>query len=550
MAALLIGTAALYLWGLSASGYANSVYSAAVQAGGESWKACFFGALDAGNAITVDKPPASLWLMALSVRIFGLSSWSILVPQALLGVATVGVMYASVRRTSGHAAGLVAGAILALTPAAALMFRFNNPDALLVFLMTAAGYLTLRAAEKASGRLLVGAGVLIGFAFLTKMLQAFLVLPAFALVYLIAAPTTLRKRVLHLLAAFGAMIVALGWWVAIVELVPASWRPYVGGSKNNSVLDLIFGYNGLGRIFGQGGGAGGGPGGMFGEAGRHAAVRRSLRRHDRLADPGRAAARRGRPGDHPARRTAATRSGPPSCCGAVGWSSPAWCSPSWPAPTTTTTRSPWLRRSPGWSWSPARRCGDSGAAGSARAGLSATMIITAAWAFVLLGRATEPYSTLRWPVLIIGVLAAAGLLLAHRLPKALAGVVLGLALLSAGTGPAAYALQTAATPHQGSIVTAGPVSSTSGPGGQGGPGRSPDRRRTDRRRDLPGRPDPAGCPGAAGRGARRSAGRRWRQRQHRARRAPEAATRRATAGRPRRPARRARPPTSWRPGFR
>ena len=110
--------------------------------------------------------------------------------------------------------------------------------------------------------------MLIGFAFLTKMLQAFLVLPAFALVYLIAAPTTVRKRVLHLLAAFGAMIVALGWWVAIVELVPASWRPYVGGSENDSILDLIFGYNGLGRIFGQGGGgAGGGPGGMWGEPG-------------------------------------------------------------------------------------------------------------------------------------------------------------------------------------------------------------------------------------------------------------------------------------------
>jgi 4-amino-4-deoxy-L-arabinose transferase-like glycosyltransferase len=225
LVALLTGTAALYLWGLSASGYANSFYSAAVQAGSQSWKAFFFGSLDAGNAITVDKPPASLWLMALSVRIFGLNSWSILVPQALLGVATVGVLYASVRRTSGHAAGLVAGAILALTPAAALMFRFNNPDALLVFLLTAAGYLTLRAAEKASGRLLVGAGVLIGFAFLTKMLQAFLVLPAFALVYLIAAPTTVRKRLLHLLAAFGAVIVSLGWWVAIVELVPASWRP-------------------------------------------------------------------------------------------------------------------------------------------------------------------------------------------------------------------------------------------------------------------------------------------------------------------------------------
>ena len=471
LVALLTGTAALYLWGLSASGYANSFYSAAVQAGSQSWKAFFFGSLDAGNAITVDKPPASLWLMALSVRIFGLNSWSILVPQALLGVATVGVLYASVRRTSGHAAGLVAGAILALTPAAALMFRFNNPDALLVFLLTAAGYLTLRAAEKASGRLLVGAGVLIGFAFLTKMLQAFLVLPAFALVYLIAAPTTVRKRLLHLLAAFGATIVSLGWWVAIVELVPASWRPYVGGSENNSVLDLIFGYNGLGRIFGQGGGAGGGPGGMFGEPsvtrlfagvsggmiawlipaalllGAFALV--IIRRADR---------------SHPVRASIMLWGGWLVVTGLV-FSFMAGTyhdyytvalAPAIAGLVVVAGEALWRQRN----------------TRLARVGLATTMIITAAWAFVLLGRATEPYSALRWPVMVIGILAAAGLLVADRVPKALAGIVLGLALLSAGIGPAAYALQTAATPHQGSIVTAGPVSSSSGPGGQGGPGRT------------------------------------------------------------------------------
>ena len=139
------------------------------------------------------------------------------------------------------------------------MFRFNNPDALLVFLLVAAAYATLRATERASGKWLAGAGVLVGFAFLTKMLQAFLVLPAFALVYLLVAPTPLRRRLLHLLGALAATIVSAGWWVALVELVPESWRPYVGGSETNSVLELIFGYNGLARILGNGGG--GGPGG-------------------------------------------------------------------------------------------------------------------------------------------------------------------------------------------------------------------------------------------------------------------------------------------------
>src|SRR4051794_36017914 len=124
LAALLLGTALLYLWGLGESGWANSFYSAAAQAGSQSWKAFFYASSDAGNSITVDKTPASLWLMALSVRIFGLNSWSILVPEALAGVAAVGLLYATVRRWSGAAAGLLAGAVMALTPVAVLMFRF------------------------------------------------------------------------------------------------------------------------------------------------------------------------------------------------------------------------------------------------------------------------------------------------------------------------------------------------------------------------------------------------------------------------------------------
>ena len=185
---LLALTAVLYLWDLGASGWANSFYSAAAQAGSQSWKAFFFGSSDAANSITVDKPPAALWIMALSVRIFGLSSWSMLVPQALEGVASVGLLYLAVRRTSGAQAGLLAGAVLALTPVAALMFRFNNPDSLLVLLLIAGAYFTVRATESGSLRWLSLVGVMVGFGFLTKMLQALLVVPAFALVYLIAAP--------------------------------------------------------------------------------------------------------------------------------------------------------------------------------------------------------------------------------------------------------------------------------------------------------------------------------------------------------------------------
>lgn len=230
LAGLLIVTAVLYLWGLSASGWANSFYSAAVQAGSESWTAFLYGASDAAGSITVDKPPASLWVMALSVRLFGLSSWSILVPQALMGVATVGVLYASVRRAFSAQAALLAGAALALTPVAALMFRFDNPDALLLLLLTGAVAAVLRAVEgPRTTRWMVLAGALVGVAFLTKQLQAFLVLPSLALMFLWAAPVGIGRRIRDSLLGLAAMVVAGGWWVALVEMVPASMRPYVGG---------------------------------------------------------------------------------------------------------------------------------------------------------------------------------------------------------------------------------------------------------------------------------------------------------------------------------
>src|SRR5271154_963478 len=223
--ALLLGTAIAYMWDLSASGYANSFYAAAVQAGTKSWKAMFFGSIDSSNFITVDKPPASLWVMAMSGRIFGFSSWSMLVPQALEGVAAVALLHAAVKRWFGPLAGLAAGAMLAITPVAALMFRFNNPDALLVLMLVASAYCLTRALERAGTRWIVAAGAMIGFAFLAKMMQAFLVLPAFGAVYLVAAPTGLRRRVVQTLAGGLAVVVSAGWWVAIVALWPVGSRP-------------------------------------------------------------------------------------------------------------------------------------------------------------------------------------------------------------------------------------------------------------------------------------------------------------------------------------
>jgi 4-amino-4-deoxy-L-arabinose transferase-like glycosyltransferase len=253
---LLAWTAVTYLWDLRASGYGNAFYAAAAQAGSQSWSAWFFGSLDAHDFITVDKPPGSLWVTGLSVRLFGMNGLSVLAPQALMGVAAVAVLFAAVRRvvpdpTQGAAAGLIAGAVLACTPAAALMFRFNDPDALLVLLLTVAAYCLARAIDVASWRWLSLVGAVLGAAFLVKMLQGFLVLPGFAAAYLLAAPTTWWNRLLHVAAGVGALIVSAGWWVLAVSLIPASSRPYVGGSTNDSVLDLAFDYNGASRLVGH-----------------------------------------------------------------------------------------------------------------------------------------------------------------------------------------------------------------------------------------------------------------------------------------------------------
>ncbi|TDV52311.1 glycosyltransferase family 39 protein [Actinophytocola oryzae] len=262
---LLTATGVLYVWGLGASGWANAYYSAAAQAGAASWKALLFGATDAAGGITIDKTPASVWVMGLSARLFGVNTWSILVPQALMGVATVWLLYAAVRRVAGEWAALVAGVVLALTPVAVLMFRFNNPDALLVLLLTAGAYATVRAIEDGRTRWLVLAGACVGFGFLTKMLQAFLVLPGFGIAYVVGAK---RRRILGLATALGSMVVAGGWWVLLVSLWPAADRPYIGGSQDNSVLELTFGYNGFGRLTGdEVGSVGGGAGGTWGSTG-------------------------------------------------------------------------------------------------------------------------------------------------------------------------------------------------------------------------------------------------------------------------------------------
>ncbi|MEV0526737.1 glycosyltransferase family 39 protein [Streptomyces sp. NPDC050439] len=473
---LLLATAVLYLWNLSASGYANSFYSAAVQAGSQSWKAMFFGSLDAGNAITVDKPPAALWPMALSVRLFGLNSWAVLAPQVLMGVATVGVLYAAVRRRFSPAAGLIAGAVLALTPVAALMFRFNNPDALLALLMTVTVYCVLRALEHGRTKWLVWAGVAVGLAFLAKTLQAFLILPPLAVLYAVCAPVRLRKRFGQLALSGLAMIVAGGWWVAIVELWPASSRPYIGGSQKNSFLELTFGYNGLGRINGEetgsvggGGGPGGGGGGMqWGETGLGRMFNSEVGAQISWLLPAALILLVG--GivlTWKARRTDTTRSA------FVAWGSALLMTAavfSFMAGIFhqyyTVALAPYIAALVGMG---ATVLWEERAKWWAGALLGVSVAGTAWWAYVLLGRTPDYLPWLRWAVLIGGLVGALGLLLAARLGRQLALAAVGLSFAASMAGPVAYTLSTVKSAHTGSIVTAGPASA----GGMGGPGGGP-----------------------------------------------------------------------------
>lgn len=255
---LLLFTAIFYLWNLTINGMANSYYAAAAQAASTSWLAWLFGSLDAANFVSVDKPPISMMIMGLSGRLFGFSSWSMLLPHALAGVATVALVYLVVRRWYGARAGLIAGAVMALTPAAALMFRFNNPDSFLTLFLTASAYSFLRAFEGNKPVLWLSlAGLFTGFAFNTKMLQGLLLLPIMIIIYISFARPKFTTRMWHLGVAGIATIVSTFWWSILMWLTPAVSRPWVGSTSDNSIWSLIFGYNGFGRLLGNGGGPGG-----------------------------------------------------------------------------------------------------------------------------------------------------------------------------------------------------------------------------------------------------------------------------------------------------
>ncbi|WP_284755191.1 glycosyltransferase family 39 protein [Arthrobacter sp. efr-133-R2A-120] len=248
LAVLLICLAFLYLWKLDQNGWANPFYSAAVQSGEHNFTALFFGSSDWGNSITVDKPPLSLWVMGVSVRLFGLNSWGLLVPQVIITLTSTLLIFTLMRRYFPAVCALIAATVFALTPVSVLLARYDNPDPLMVLLMISALYSGVRAAETGRLKPMVLMGGLLALGFLTKQLQAFLVLPAIVLVFLLFAPLAWRKRFIGLgLAACVVAVVSLAWPL-VVDLTPAQSRPFVGGSTHNSMVELTLGYNGIDRV--------------------------------------------------------------------------------------------------------------------------------------------------------------------------------------------------------------------------------------------------------------------------------------------------------------
>jgi 4-amino-4-deoxy-L-arabinose transferase-like glycosyltransferase len=241
---------------LAQNGYANTFYSAGVKSMLASWHNFFFVSFDPGGLVTIDKPPLGLWLQAASAELFGFSPLSLLLPEAIVSTIAVATLYRMLARRLGSPAGLAGALALAVFPSYVAVSRDNGVDPLLIALMVLACAAALNAVEDGRWRWLLASAVLIGLAFNTKTLAAYLVVPGIALAYLVCAPAPLLRRAGMLFVA-GLIVGLVSFsWIAVVELTSASQRPYVGSSTDNSELGLTFDYNGLGRVEGEIGGPG------------------------------------------------------------------------------------------------------------------------------------------------------------------------------------------------------------------------------------------------------------------------------------------------------
>ncbi|PRS07632.1 mannosyltransferase [Bacillus atrophaeus] len=254
---ILLASAFLNMYNIWNDDTVNPYYTAAVTSMMQSFHNFFYASFDAAGFITVDKPPITFQLQTISALIFGMHGWSIILPQALAGVGSVLLMYLLIKPTFGKVAARIAAFVMACTPIAVAVARTNNVDALLVFFLLLATWLLFKAVRKGKLIWLLAAFFVVGVGFNTKMLQAYMILPAFLLFYMIAAKATIKKKIISLASSLVVLLAVSVSWALVVDNVSSSDRPYIGSSQTNSVLELAFGYNGIQRLTGQNSGSGG-----------------------------------------------------------------------------------------------------------------------------------------------------------------------------------------------------------------------------------------------------------------------------------------------------
>lgn len=240
-----------HIYQLDREGYGNMYYAAAVKSMSLDPKSFFFNSFDTASFVTVDKPPLGLWMQVISVWLFGYSGISLMLPQVIAGVSSVALLYVLVRRAFGEWAGLIAALVLAVTPISIAANRNNTMDGQLVFTSLLAAWAISLAAERGKLRWLLLCAFFVGVGFNIKMLQAYMVLPAFYAVYFLTAATQWWKRIVHLIVATVLLIVVSFAWVVAVDLTPPESRPFIGSSTDNTMMELVVGHNGMARIGGS-----------------------------------------------------------------------------------------------------------------------------------------------------------------------------------------------------------------------------------------------------------------------------------------------------------
>ncbi len=241
----------LNIYGIWREPYANPYYTAAVTSMLQSFHNFFFASFDPGGFVTVDKPPLAFWVQAMFASLLGIHGWSVILPQALAGIGSVILIYFLVKPSFGQRAARLSALVMACTPIAVAVSRTNNVDSLLVFILLMGTWLLFKGVKNKRVISILAAFAMVGLGFNTKMLEAYMVLPAFYIFFWLGYKEELRRKIGALLLATFILLGTSFSWAVAVDNISQDKRPYIGSSETNSVLELSFGYNGISRLIGQ-----------------------------------------------------------------------------------------------------------------------------------------------------------------------------------------------------------------------------------------------------------------------------------------------------------